>query len=118
MKNKKPEPKLWELKDFEREVRRLDKSLAAEDSSFKTAVILLVAAVHGQSTRRLAEFTDYDPAFIEPIKRNMRKARLWLQNGKIDNREWFDQESGGAAFWLHVACAQGYLERSFQPRIN
>jgi hypothetical protein len=110
MKNRKLEPKLWELKDFEREVRWLDKSLAPEDTSFKTAVVLLAATVHGQNTKRLAEFTGYDPSFIEPIKRNMRQNRLWLQNGKIDCGEWFEKDTGGIAFWMHVACAQGLLK--------
>jgi hypothetical protein len=112
MKNRNKEPELWELKDFEQEVTRLDESLSREDAAFKTAVLLLVATVHGQDTKKLAEFTGYDPLFIEPIKTNLRKARIWLRNGKIDCGEWFEEDTGGIAFWMHVACAQGFLDRA------
>jgi hypothetical protein len=96
------------LRDFEKEVQRLDPKQKPEDSGFKTAVLLLSTLEVGPNVERLVKFTGYPKEFVRERVRRCRAGGIF-RGGKIAC-EWFD-ENGGIALWCDVLVAEGMLER-------
>jgi hypothetical protein len=106
-KRRVKEPSLDMVK---REVRRNDPNLKDNDSAFVSAVILLSSAIVGPNMRKLARFTGYKLADVAQRGYRLRKNGIWVGRG-VDCGEWSAPKSGGIAFWLHVAVAEGHVMR-------
>lgn len=98
------------MQEIEREVQHLDPNLDADNSSFKTAVLLLAAALMSQDIDALVEFTGYPTEFITERAEKLRKNGVWVDGKTV--ADWLDPETGGLAFWLDVLVAEGMVEKS------
>jgi len=101
--------KVWALKDFEKEVQRLDPKTAPEEPAFKTGVLLLSALQVGPNVDRLAKFTGYSKTFIRERAKRCRENGIFI--GSKVACEWFDKECGGVAFWMDVLVAEGLMAK-------
>jgi hypothetical protein len=98
------------LKFLENAVHRLDPKIKSEDSSFKTAVLLLSALQVGANINRLVKFTGYPKNFVRERAQRCRQNGIF-QGGKVAC-EWFDKDNGGIGLRCDVLVAEGVLERS------
>lgn len=98
------------LTEYEAMVGGLDPALDHDDEGFRVAVVLLVSADVGPDVPAIAEVTGYHLEWLTLIASRLTAAGIWA-DGKVCV-EWFDEDSGGIAFWCDVACAQGFMERA------
>jgi len=101
--------KKWTLFDFEKEVQRLDPEIKLDDPCFKTGVMLLASIQVGANADRLAKFCRYSRDFVRPRARRARKNGIWQYDAV--SCDWFDEKSGGVAFWMDVMVAEGIMKR-------
>jgi hypothetical protein len=85
-----------------------------EDDSYRTALILVSALVHGPDTRVLAEFTDLPREFVEAIRQRMIQAELWTEI-EVFCDHWFGEGNAVCltSFWPDVLIAQGLVVRQW-----
>ena len=91
-------------------VQESDPALTPDDDYFKTATLLLAIASLGVELSRLAAFTKLPEGFIKPRIQRLTKNGIWKRGNLHVN--WADEESGGIAFWMDVAVAEGLLART------
>jgi len=96
------------LKD---EIKRLDPNLKEDDEGYLHALLLLSSLQVGTSIKKLAEFTHLDIGFVKKAVRLLRKSGVFVGR-KISASEWFEEKTGGIAFWLDVGVAGGLIVRS------
>jgi len=99
------------------EVKKLDPNLDENSDEFKAAACLLSCLLVRPRLASLMDFTPYQPKFLSRIGKNLRKNRIWDRD--FDTRknvfcpsDWFNEETGGVAFWMDVSCALGFIERT------
>jgi hypothetical protein len=85
-----------------------------QDDSYRTALVLVSALVHGPDTGLLAEFTDFAREFVEAIRQRMIQAELWTEI-EVFCDHWFGEGSTVSltSFWPDVLIAQGLLVRQW-----
>ena len=98
------------LAQIKREVRKMDRNVERDSEPFRAAVCLLAAIQVGASTKAIARFTRYPEPMVEKFSRNLRQSGVWKDDKTIC--EWFEPNGGGIAFWMDVAVAQGFMERT------
>ncbi len=100
------------LEAVKEEVERLGPSVrgAEDDSSYRTAVVLLSAAlVEGPDINGLAAFTGYSRDFIAAIALRMRVSGLW-EDDFVNAQHWYRDDSyNPAGFWVDVLVAEGLV---------
>jgi len=96
------------IDQIQEEVRCIDPNLGMETSEFETAVLPLAALQVGQRVSALAKFTGYPQGFIKPGAERLRKNGIWRRGTTYAG--WFEEETGGVAFWCDAAVAEGLLE--------
>ncbi len=90
-------------------IKELDPKVKEKDSEFLSALILLSALEVGTEAHVIAEFLD-----VPYNKVTERTTKLHDNGVFVDGAihcEWMDEKTGGIAFWLDVAIAEGYVER-------
>lgn len=99
------------LPQIEKEVRQMDPNLSPDDEAFDIAVVLLAMLdVRPWKPRALARFTGRSERRIAEWLRRLRASRVVYRNRL--HVDWWDPATGGIAFWMDVAIAQGYIEVS------
>lgn len=99
------------IEQIREDIRQMDDGLEEDSDGFKVAVIVLSSAIIGPNIKRLARFTGYGRDFCSEISRHCREGGLW-RGGRVYHSGWDDEKTGGIAFWLDCALAQGYIERT------
>ena len=93
-----------------------------DEEELQAGVILLVHIIEKpKSLEEFAEFTGYDPKFIEEIARNYIKNELWAPNLVMGTDSWVDcikhdknDKHIYVSFALHVLCGLGFIERTWK----
>jgi hypothetical protein len=91
-------------------VKKLDPKLSPKDEAFKWACVLVAAANVGTDPRKLATELGWPLEEARERAAQCRKVGLF-KRGKVSHSGWFDEESGGIAFWMDVMTARGLVER-------
>ena len=88
---------------------------STEVDTYRTAVVLFAALVHGPDTKVLTNFTTFAPEFVETIRRRMIQAELWTEID-VACDHWFSQGNMicPTAIWLDVLVAQGKAVRRWE----
>lgn len=98
------------LQDIKAEVQHLDPTLKRKDRSFRTAVILLASVTNDLKTsEELRDFTKYQLRECYTCLKNLRSNGLGWRGDTFVHSGWDDKETGGVAFWIDVAVANGQL---------
>jgi len=96
-------------------VHELDPKLDEKDDSFLSAMVLLSALEVGTDTDKIADFLSVPREDI--VDRVMRLYDNGVFSDDAEHPdgvvrcEWMKEETGGIAFWLDVAVAEGFVER-------
>lgn len=95
-------------------VRQLN--VAPDDKGFRTAVVLVTAALlTGPDIDELVVLTHYPRQFVEDISRWMHASGRWT-NGAVDAKHWFEGRYWNrAAFVSDVLIAEGCISRWLKP---
>src|SRR5256885_13590987 len=96
------------MKSIRSAVKKMDKHLAESDPAFNIAMVLIAAVEVGPNSDKIAKRAHLSRSVARSITEKCKNAGIFAK-GKIHHGGWFDKESGGKAFWLDVACVQGYL---------
>lgn len=101
------------MEQIKEAVHELDPALTDEsDETYRVAVLMLAASQIGTADDlALARFTNEHAEWVAQIGQRLRSSGVWTEDGGTAC-EWFEPESGGIAFWLDVAVAQGLVERA------
>ena len=92
-------------------VGALDAGIDPHCEEFEAAVVLLSSTRVGPSAVRVAEFSGIPLTRVRGYAREYRKSGIWSGH-KIVPSDWHDEETGGTAFWMDVACGMGLLQRA------
>lgn len=99
------------MKSIRKVVKKMDRHLAESDPTFNIAMVLVAAIEVGPNSDKVAKRAHLPRSLTRGIFGKCRDSGIFVK-GKIRHSGWFDKESGGVAFWLDVACVQGYLKRA------
>lgn len=99
------------LSEIYKTVHELDEALGEEESAFKTAALLITLLQMPPDAQALSRFLKLPLNFVEERLDRLKTQGVLDADGKICT-DWFDEESGGVAFWMDVAVAEGILERT------
>ena len=81
----------------------------ADDSDYRTAVVLFAVMVEGTKVSRLTALTGYPKEFIAAISLNMWKAGPWVEDG-VCYENWFEGDLiRPVGIWCAVMVAQDQL---------
>ena len=100
------------IQEAEDVVREMDPNVREED--VQVGGLLIASAVIGNDEQALAVFTGYEPDFIATCGRRLRDNGVWV--GDELCVDWWDEETGGVAFWMDVCIAQGLMRRARRER--
>lgn len=99
------------LRRVRREVRKLDPKLDRADDAYRAAVVMLFAFANGEHRlRKLADATAMPYRDVATWFTRLRANRVLRRDGRWAI-EWFDEDTGGIAFWLDVNIALGLMQR-------
>lgn len=99
--------KLEEIKSI---VSELDPDLDPGGPEFRTAVIVMAAAVVvGPQVDRLVQFTGYSVMFVADIAQRMRAHGLWSDHEVCADYR-LDDDRGKGEFFLHCLVAEGVMQ--------
>lgn len=99
------------IEDITSAVEGLDPNLDPNLDTFRSALLLLSSAVVGPDEAKVAAFTGLPAAFVAERAERLRASGVWTGEGKIA-ADWWDEETGGIAFWIDVNVAEGLMERA------
>ena len=109
--------KLITLDDVKEALAELDPTFerSADEDTYRTAVVLFSALVHGSDTEVLAQFTNFPREFVETIRQRMLQAELWTDTDVLCDH-WFTEGDRVSlvAFCVDVLVAQGRLIRRWK----
>lgn len=91
-------------------VKELDPKLSEKDGAFAAAMVLIAASQVGTKADRIAKRTGLKRELVRAYNRRLREQGIFTKDGKIAC-DWFDKESGGIAFWMDVAVAEGLMQK-------
>lgn len=98
------------LSEIKNTVKQMDEQLAPGADGFKTAVLLLALLEKGEDVDALTAFTQLPHEFVHVRIARLKANGVIAEDGKLDV-DWWDEQYGGTEFWMHVAVADGLLER-------
>lgn len=98
------------LDEIKAALHELDPKLKETDEAWEVGLFLLAGLQVGTSAERVATFTGLPSERVHGWARRARAQRIW-RGGKTAC-EWFDEKSGGVAFWCDVSVVMGFLARS------
>ena len=99
------------LKNIKKIIKELDPPFCESDEAFKCAVVLLACTEKPHRINDLVEFTKVDRSLVVKYMRNFRANKFFTRTGKINHSGWFDEETGGIAFYCDVNIGMGFLHR-------
>jgi len=99
------------MRSLHKILKKMDPNLSEKDKSFNIALILLAAAEVGPNADKIAKRVDMSRKEARKITAKCRNVKLFVKR-KIHHGGWLDKKSGGVAFWLDVACVNGWLRRT------
>jgi hypothetical protein len=98
------------LEDIKADIRAVTDDLGLQDQEFRTAVILLAAAlIVGPHVDLLVQFTRYSRMFVAAIARRMRANGLWGED-EVLAMYWFGDDKHKRMFLMHCLVAQGVMQ--------
>jgi hypothetical protein len=100
----------FSFRRVKQEIRRLDSEVKPGDLAWKVAAILLSSLAVGPNADRIARFASLPYRFVREVARRLRANGVW--EGRLLCVDWFEEKSGGVAFWLDVNVGLGYMERA------
>lgn len=92
------------------ELKTMDPGLEPGTPMHDTAMILLASLVVGPSVEKVAAFLGLPRPEVLKRATRLRANGVW-RGGKV-RADWFDDKSGGVAFWCDCAVAEGLLVRA------
>ena len=102
------------LDDVKEVLAELDPTFerSADEKSYRTAVVLFSALVHGPDTEVLAQFTKFPREFVETIRQRIIQAELWTETDVLCDH-WFSNGNviHPTAILLDLLIAQGEVVR-------
>ena len=98
------------LCNWKKVLKELDPNLSSDSEAFKAGLILLAALDVGTSVGAIRGATELPLTTVRLACRNLRSSGVF-KGGKI-YCEWDDEKSGGIAFWMDVAVANGLIQRA------
>jgi hypothetical protein len=98
------------LDQLKAEVRKMDPALKPNDSTFKSALLMLAGLQIGTGNlAALKRLTGLSMHFIRERAQRLRDNGIWRDGVTACN--WFGKD-GALAFWLDVTIAEGLLRRA------
>ena len=99
------------LKQIKSIIKSLDPPIKETEEGFKCAIVLLSCTEKPHRIKDIVEFTKIERPLVAKYMRNFRANKLFTSTGKINHSGWFDEETGGMAFYCDVNVGLGYLQR-------
>jgi hypothetical protein len=84
-----------------------------DDPGVRYCALCLASAIVGADRARVAEFTGYDRAFVDPAADRLEAAGVW-RDGRV-HANWFAEDEGGLALLMDSLVAQGLATRAPVP---
>lgn len=92
-------------------IKSLDPEIKENDEAYKCALVLLACVEKPHRIKDIVEFTNVEKQLVAKYLRNFRANKLITGTGRINHGGWFDEETGGLAFYCDVNVGLGYLQR-------
>jgi hypothetical protein len=99
------------LNNIKKIIKTLDPPFSERDEGFKCAVVLLACMQKPHRIKDIVEFTKIDRPLVVKYIRNFRANKFFTNTGKVKHSGWFDEKTGGIAFYCDVNIGLGYLRR-------
>ena len=83
--------------------------LAETEPGFDAGLVLLGSAVVGPNVKRISSWAGIPRDIVALYGKRLRDNGIWV--GSKIHAEWFDEKTGGIAFFCDVNVALGHMER-------
>ncbi len=100
----------WTAADWIVESVRLTGDDERDGDAVICGAVLLASLREGPKVTRIAKAIGVPTRRIRHLFDNLVRNGIFTST-KVNGSEWFDEESGGVAFNMAVACGLGYIER-------
>lgn len=98
------------MEEIQKQIAKLDPKLKPSDPAYEAAAFLIASLMVGPVQYKIEHLTKLSKKTVARFAKLCRENKIWF-GGQV-HAGWFDDETGGIAFWSDVNVLLGMFQRA------